>query len=132
MAFGSWFKRHRDDAPLPEVTPDLAVGALLVRLAKSDQTYHVAEIGVMDRVLAARFNLSEVEAAKMRATCEKLEKAAPETDTFTALVYANIPAEQRRALIKALVDVARADGINRPEEEALIKELAAKLGVEER
>jgi len=67
----------------------------------------------------------------MRATCEKLEHDAPDTDKFTTLVRDNIPSAKRRALIKSLVDVARADGVNRPEEEAVIVELAAKLGVDE-
>lgn len=132
MTFSSWFKRPETAPALPEVTPELALGTLLVRMAKADHNYHVAEIGVIDRVLSAQFSLSAVDAAKMRATCEKLEKAAPDTDQFVQFIHDNIPAEKRRALIKALVDVARADGVDHPEEEALIKELAAGLGAEER
>lgn len=131
--FSSWFKPTASDTqPLPEVTAELSLGALLVRMAKADQNYHVAEIGVVDRVLAAQFGLTAIDAAKMRATCERLEKAAPDTEQFVKLIHDNVPAEQRRALIKALVDVARADGIDHPEEEALIKTLAAGLGAEDR
>lgn len=132
MAFSSWFKREDHKAPLPEVTPELAIGTLLVRLAKADSNYHAAEIGVMDRVLAHRFGLNVVEAAKMRATCEKLERVAPETDKLADLIHDNVAATERRALIKSLVDVARADGLDRPEEEAFIKIVARQLTVEDR
>jgi uncharacterized tellurite resistance protein B-like protein len=126
--FEKWFKRAAPEAPpLPIPTAELSLGALLVRMAKADNNYHVTEIGVVDRVLAAQFNLSPVDSAKMRADCERLEKAAPDTAQFVDLINANVPAPQRRALLKALADVARADGIDRPEEEALIKVLAAGL-----
>lgn len=126
--FEKWFKRAAPEAPpLPVPTAELSLGALLVRMAKADNNYHVAEIGVVDRVLAAQFDLSSVDAAKMRADCERLEKAAPATDPFVELINANVPSAQRRALLKALADVARADGVDHPEEEALIKILAEGL-----
>ncbi|PTX56436.1 putative tellurite resistance protein B-like protein [Litoreibacter ponti] len=129
MAFASWFRRRPEAEPLPEVTPELALGALMVRMAKADHDYNAAEIGVMDKVLAAQFDLNPVEAAKMRATCERLEHDAPDTDQFAKLVHDNISVETRRALIKALVDVARADGVDRREESTLLTRLAAELEV---
>ena len=51
--FEKWFKRAAPEAPpLPVATAELSLGALLVRMAKADNDYHVAEIGVVDRVLA--------------------------------------------------------------------------------
>ncbi|WP_298256972.1 TerB family tellurite resistance protein [uncultured Litoreibacter sp.] len=126
--FEKWFKRTSPEAPpLPTPTAELSLGALLVRMAKADKNYHVTEIGVVDRVLASQFDLTSVEAARMRADCERLEKAAPDTAQFIALINSNIPTAQRRALLKALADVARADGIDHPEEEALIQVLATEL-----
>ena len=76
--FEKWFKRAAPDSPpLPTPTAELSLGALLVRMAKADSNYHVTEIGVVDRVLAAQFDLSPVDAAKMGAECERLEKEAP-------------------------------------------------------
>ncbi|MEP3345409.1 MAG: TerB family tellurite resistance protein [Litoreibacter sp.] len=125
-----WFKRATPEArPLPTPTAELSLGALLVRMAKADSNYHAAEISVVDRILATQFNLSPLEAAKMRADCERLEKAAPDTKEFVELVNANIPADQRNALLEALADVASADGIQHPEEQALIKSLAVSLDV---
>ena len=53
---------------LPEPDEKLALGALLVRVAKSDNHYDAVEIGEIDRILAATFSLNPVAAAKMRAT----------------------------------------------------------------
>ena len=125
--FASWFTKSTPAEPLPEVTTELALGALLVRMAKVDEIYHHAEISTLDRVLADRFALNPVEAAKMRATCEQLEKAAPDTDEFVALVRDNVPLGDRAALLTVLKRVAEADGVERAEEMALIKELRLSL-----
>ena len=125
--FASWFTKSTPAEPLPDVTTDLALGALLVRMAKVDGVYHRAEISTLDRVLADRFDLNPVEAAKMRATCEQLEKAAPDTDEFVGLVSDNVPLADRAALLTVLKRVAEADGVERAEEMQLIKELRLAL-----
>jgi len=125
--FTSWFTKPETAEPLPEVTTELALGALLVRMAKVDGVYHRAEISTLDRVLADRFDLNPVEAAKMRATCELLEKAAPDTDAFVALIRDNVDLQERAALLSTLQRVAEADGVERAEEMALIKELRLSL-----
>ena len=125
--FSSWFSKPLPSAPLPEVTAELALGALLVRMAKVDEVYHLAEISTLDRVLADRFDLNPVEAAKMRATCEQLEKAAPDTEQFVALVRDNVALADRAALLTTLKRVAEADGVERTEEMDLIKELRLSL-----
>ena len=51
---------------LPEPDEKLALGALLVRVAKSDTFYHVNEIVEIDHILANSFGLNAVEAAKLR------------------------------------------------------------------
>lgn len=125
--FSSWFTKSPRSEPLPEVTTELALGALLVRMAKVDEVYHYAEISTLDRVLAARFDLNPVEAAKMRATCELLEKAAPDTAKFVALIRDNVDLKDRVALLSALQRIAEADGVERTEEMELIKELRLSL-----
>ena len=71
---------------LPKPDEKLALGALLVRVAKSDSFYHVSEIVEIDHILAQSFGLNAVEAAKFRATSEKLESHAPDTTDFAALI----------------------------------------------
>ncbi|MDZ4094610.1 MAG: TerB family tellurite resistance protein, partial [Paracoccaceae bacterium] len=64
-------------APAPTRLPDpearLALAALLVRIARSDNDYAASEIARIDRVLANRFKLSSVQAAALRADAEVLE-----------------------------------------------------------
>lgn len=121
--FKSWFAKPAEDIDVPEADADLSLGALLVRMAKADNEYHVAEITMVDRILASQFNLNTIDAAKMRATCETLEKLAPDTERFVELIRDNVGLAQRRALMVALVDVAKADGVDHPEEMALFLKL---------
>lgn len=122
-------KGTKPDAPLPPLDARLAVGALLVRLAKADAHYAVEEIAQIDVILARAHGLNPVEAAKLRATCEKLEAQAPATDTFTAMVRQGVAYETRAEVYEALWQVGLADRALRPEEEALLAEVAAALGI---
>lgn len=117
------------EEPLPELDARLAVGALLVRLAKADADYAFEEIAQIDKLLAERQDLSPIEAAKLRATCEKLEAAAPDTKTFTAMVQEDVSYAERAALFDALWLVSVADRALRPEEEAFLAEAAQALAI---
>ncbi|MGR3839670.1 MAG: tellurite resistance TerB family protein, partial [Cognatishimia sp.] len=80
---------------LPEPDDKLALAALLVRVAKSDSFYHVAEIVEIDQILAAGFDMNPVEAARLRATAEKLEAQAPDTQKFAQIVCESVDYAQR-------------------------------------
>ncbi|WP_116086631.1 TerB family tellurite resistance protein [Tropicimonas sp. IMCC34011] len=116
-------------APLPELDGRLALGALLVRMAKVDHHYAVEQIRRIDRILAARFDLNPVEAAKMRADCERLEADAPDGERFAEMVRASMPLEERRGLLTAMWQVALADGVHRSEEDAMLERNASRLGL---
>lgn len=107
----------------------LALGALLVRIAKTDGRYDVAEIQRIDKILARRFDLDAVEAARLRARAEELESQAPDTVRFTRAIKDSVPYEDRAPVMEALWDVALADGIRDPEEDALLRMIAPMLGV---
>ncbi len=96
--------------PLPDPDAELALGALLVRMAKSDQDYQVSEISLIDRILARLYQRNPTEAAEIRATCEKLHAAAPETDTFAKLIRETTGMKERLAALDALWEVVLADG----------------------
>jgi uncharacterized tellurite resistance protein B-like protein len=122
--------RHPPKA-LPEPDARLALGALLVRVAKSDHVYLFEEISRIDRILAARFGLNPVEAAKLRAQAERLEHDLPETERFAAVLRDGIAYAERLGLVEALWEVMLADGAADAEEEAAIAAIEAALGVEE-
>ncbi|MFP4327174.1 MAG: TerB family tellurite resistance protein [Paracoccaceae bacterium] len=125
------FHPQAQPEPLPEPDARLALGALLVRVAKSDHAYLFEEISRIDRILAARFGLNPVEAAKLRATCEKLEHEAPETERFAQVIRDSVEYPERLGVVGALWEVMMADGRADPEEEAAIRAVETALGVSE-
>ena len=116
-------------APLPEPDAEMALGALLVRVAMSDRDYDAKEIGEIDKILALSFGLGPIEAAKMRATCERLEKAAPGTGAFAKLIRTGTAHAPRVDMLTALWMVALADGDEHGEEKALLRQLQNALGL---
>lgn len=121
--------RSGEAAPLPQPDADLALGALLVRVAMSDRTYRVEEIRRIDRLLERLFRLNPVQAAKMRATCEKLENQAPGTGQFAALIRENVDHAHRLDALQALYEVMLADDTRAEEEMTLIHALTQALGL---
>ena len=73
--FDDLFKRltARDPAPLPDADARVALGALMVRLARTDGSYDQDEIAQIDAVLMQRYGLSTDDAAALRAQCEVAE-----------------------------------------------------------
>ena len=132
--FGDILKRltQPDPAPLPDADARLAMGALLVRVARSDGEYAAEEAARIDRILAARYGLSPFEAPKLRAEAEALEREAPDTVRFTRAIKDAVPYEDREAVIEALWDVVLADGVRDHEEDALLRLVANLLGINDR
>ena len=116
-------------APLPDADARIALAALLVRVAKSDGDYAATEIGRIDRILATRYGLDAVEAARLRATAEALEHEAPDTVRFTRAIKDAIPHDDRLAVIEALWEVVLADGDREDHEMALLRLVAPMLGI---
>ena len=129
--FADFLKRLTapDPEPLPDSDARLALGALLVRIAKSDGDYDQAEIARIDRILAKRYDLDPVEAAKLRAQSEALEHDAPDTVRFTRAIKDAVAYEDREAVLEALWDIVLADGERDEAEDALLRLVAPMLGV---
>lgn len=121
--------RHSEPGPLPDPDAELALGALLVRVAKSDREYQITEISLIDRILARLFQHNAVEAAKIRATCEKLHAAAPDTDTFAKLIRESTGIDERLAAMDALWEVVLADGVLNDEELRIVEEARVAMGL---
>lgn len=111
---------HAFSAPNPPALPEpdarLALGALMVRIAKSDSHYDLLEIQRIDLLLRRLFTLGPLDAARMRATCERLEHAAPATDRFGHLIRETVSLDARLAALEALWEVVLSDGISDPKE----------------
>jgi uncharacterized tellurite resistance protein B-like protein len=125
-----FFSRLFGVAPRPETPPvDLALAALLVRVARADESYDEAEARRIDQALIAWHGLGPFEAARLRSEAEKLERVAPDTVRFTRALKDSVAVEERVALVEALWSVALADGVRDHHEEQLIRLVANLLAV---
>ncbi|MGP6086560.1 TerB family tellurite resistance protein [Antarctobacter jejuensis] len=116
--------------PLPEPDAKLALGTLLVRVARADNTYLFEEISQIDRILVKAFDLNPVEAAKMRATCEKLANTITDNAKMAALIRDNVDYAHRIETVQAMWQVVWADGITDAREAAMVALIEEWLGVE--
>lgn len=115
--------------PLPEPDARLALGALMVRIAKSDERYELSEIKRIDRLLGRLYALGPLEAARMRATCERLERAAPGTERFGHLIRETVARETRLDALEALWEVVLSDGETQPQEIRVIEAACEAMGL---
>lgn len=119
------------ELPLPPVDAAHALGALLVRVAKADHAYLFEELEQIDRILAHRNGINPVQAAKMRAECERLEAAVDDTPGFVEKLREAVDYEDRRKIAEALWAVVIADGVREEHEVALVEIIEDMLGVSE-
>ncbi len=122
---------NEDPLPRPLASPDaeVAIAALLVRVARSDDHYRQVERQRIDQILARRRGLSLEEAAERRAAAEMIEAEAPDTVRFTRQVKDRIALEDRTGVIGAMWETAYADSRRGADEETLIRLVAGLLGV---
>lgn len=119
-------------APLNADEAQLALAALIVRVARADNHYSAGEVTRIDRVLTGMYALSPFAAAALRQQAETLESEAPDTVRFTRALKEAVPLDERRALIEALWSVALADGARGDEEDQVIRLTASLLGLTDR
>ena len=119
-------------APLASSEAELAIAALLVRVARADDTYAETERQRIDRVLARRRGLSPDEAADLRAEAEAMEAEASDTVRFTRSIKEMIALDDRAGVIEAMWEVAYADADRAADEETLIRLVAGLLGIPDR
>lgn len=129
--FADLLQRLLAPAPtrLPEPDAQLALAALMVRIARSDGLYAAEEVDRIDRVLMHRHGLDAFAAAHLRAAAEEMETAAPDTVRFTKALKAAVPLQDRVGLVQALWSVALADHARDAGEDQMLRMLANLLGL---
>ncbi len=129
--FSDFLSRLTQPQPDPLADDDarLALTALLVRIARSDNDYADTEMARIDRISAERYGLSPFEAAGLRARAEDLEAEAPDTVRFTRAIKEAVAYDDRLAVVQAMWSVALADGQRTGEEDSLLRLVVSLLGV---
>ncbi len=129
--FSDYLRRltQPDPQPLDDGDARLALTALLVRVARSDGHYDDEERKRIDRIAAARYGLSQPDAAALRIEAEELEQQAPDTVRFTRAIKDAVAYDHRIAVIEALWAVVLADGVREAEEDSLLRLACSLLGV---
>ncbi len=129
--FSDFLSRLTQPQPDPLVEDDarLALTALLVRIARSDNDYADSEMARIDRISTERYDLSPFEAAALRARAEDLEAEAPDTVRFTRAIKEAVAYDDRLAVVQAMWSVALADGHRTGEEDSLLRLVVSLLGV---
>ncbi|WP_146345046.1 tellurite resistance TerB family protein [Phaeobacter marinintestinus] len=118
-----------DPDPLNDDDARLALTALLVRIARSDNVYTADEIDRIDRIISTRFDMTTFDASELRHQAETLESQAPDTVRFTRAIKDAVPYDDRRAVIESAWSVALADGERSQEEDSVLRLIASLLGV---
>ena len=130
--FDSLFKRLRaEPAPDPLEANDarLALAALLVRLARTDQDYAEVEKTQIDAILARRYDLGAIAAAELRAGAEHIEATVGDTVHLTRLIKAAIPYADRTQLVVDLWSLVLADGTRDDTENQFLRLVVRLVGV---
>ncbi|KIC50728.1 TerB family tellurite resistance protein [Tateyamaria sp. ANG-S1] len=118
-----------EPAPLQDADARLALTALLVRVARSDNDYSGDEQALIDQITQDRYGLSINDAKALRAEAEAMETEAPDTVRFTRAIKDAVAYEDRLAVIEALWKVVLADGQRAQEEDALLRLVTNLLGI---
>ena len=118
-----------EPAPFDALDARLALTALLVRIARSDNNYAPEERDLIDRITRDRYGLDVAAAEKLRAEAEELEAQAPDTVRFTRAIKDAVAYDDRLQVIEALWKVVLADGARAKEEDALLRLVASLLGI---
>ena len=118
-----------DGVALTRSDAEVALAALLVRLARADSRYGASERLRIDALLSLRQDLSAGEVADRRAAAEMVEAEVPDTERLTMAIRERIPREECADILAALWDLARTDGPETVWETAAVDSIAQLLGI---
>lgn len=129
---GRMFGDDPQSAPLDSSDAEVAIAALMVRLARADDHYGEVEQTRIDQIIARRRGLTTAEAAERRRAAEEIESEAPDTVRFTRQIKERVALDDRLGVVTALWETAYADGSRSAAEETLVRLVAGLLGVSDR
>ena len=117
---------HRKETGRRQEALQLALTALLIEAANSDDRFDQTERGVISRLLESRFSLSRSDADELLAAGETAASESAELYHFTRIV------NERVELIEMLWEVAYADGVLDEYEDSLLRRVGGLIYVPDR
>jgi uncharacterized tellurite resistance protein B-like protein len=122
-------------APALANSPDeleLAVAALLIEAARMDDQFDERERATIERVLAEKFDLSREAVGSLMDAAEDAVRQSTQFFPFTRQIVQRISPEDRAQILEMMWEVAYADGVLDPQEDALLRRIAGLIHVTDR
>jgi uncharacterized tellurite resistance protein B-like protein len=121
-------------APEPRPPADLrmAVAVLLIEAAYRDDTFQPEERAVITRLLREKFALSAEETTTLLAAAEDACRNSVQLHPHTSAVAEQMTADERIGFVEMMWEVAYADGVLDPEEDALIRRMVDLIHITDR
>ncbi len=114
---------------LDEHKRQLACAALLIEVATIDQEFDAREFETMQGILQNKFDISAEECAELTNLAQQEKDDASSTYQFTRLVNDHFDNQEKFDLVKAMWDIAYADGQLDKYEEYIIRKVSDLLYV---
>ncbi len=121
-----------ESGPVVSGKPDqlqVAVAALMVHAASMDDTFDADERLTIERLLGERFNLDAGAVSSLLAGAERRAEESSQIYPFTRVAIERLNEAGRIQVIEMLWEVAYADGVLHPDEDALVRRIAGLLYV---
>jgi uncharacterized tellurite resistance protein B-like protein len=111
---------------------ELAVAALLIEAARMDDQFDAAERAAIERVLTERFDLAPDALHELMHAAEAAVRQSTQFFPFTRQIVQRISHEDRAHILEMMWEVAYADGVLDPQEDALLRRIAGLIHVSDR
>jgi uncharacterized tellurite resistance protein B-like protein len=122
-----WVSGGREEGRPDEL--QIALTALLVEAAYSDDHFDQVEREVITRLIEGRFSLHGFEAQALLAAAESEASESAELFHFTSIINERLSFEQRVRLIEMLWEVAYADRVLDQYEDSLLRRVGGLIYV---
>lgn len=116
-----------DDTQVDAQDVRIALGALLVRLARADGDYAEVEKNQIQQVLARRYG--DADTAGLLSQAEGLEAEASDFVRFTRAIKDGIAYEDRIGVIEDMWSIVLADGVRDAHENQLMRMVPPMIGI---
>jgi len=108
---------------------ELAVAALLIEAGRMDDKFDERERATIERLLAERFELSPDEVSDLMEAAEQAVAQSTQFFPFTQQIVKRISPDERAQIVEMMWEVAYADGVLDPQEDALLRRIAGLIHV---